>query len=72
VCARVSHQVDLSEKCFTPRWWGVAVYAGVMAGIYTAGLPVLLAWWLSSYRNKLESKKARQIVGFLFLKYVCL
>ena len=60
------YQADLREQCFTPAWWALALYAGIMATVYTAGLPLLLTLWLRRYRHKLDSPKALAHVGFLY------
>lgn len=59
-------QADLRERCFTPSWWALALYAGIMATVYTAGLPLLLTLWLRQYRKELDSPRALANVGFLY------
>lgn len=63
---------DLRLQCYTAKWGGYAIYAGVMGLLYAFGLPAAVMWILYRRRHKLfglRSPETRAKWGFLYESY---
>ncbi len=65
---------DISVRCYTRRWFGMAVYSAVMGVVFVLGLPVTIAAILSRHRamlfaNGSAGEETRRKYGFLYEEY---
>ena len=57
---------DMRLQCYDGAWWGYAVYAGVMGGLFTAGLPITITLILWRHRQVLGEAATIEKWGFLY------
>jgi hypothetical protein len=63
---------DLSVRCYTQRWLGMAVYSAVMGAVFVVGLPLTISIILFRRRATLfgdGSEETRRVYGFLYNDY---